>query len=603
MKLLYKSRLQTFAGEQGLPKKDLTKVFEWYAIHLFLSRYVASDIRLTEKTIIPDDDGGIDGIAVLINGSYVEDASEVEELLWPGDENSVRVGFLQAKTSADYDTKLITRFLNGVKRVTNAAGEQDFSELEESLRGKAEILGKIIANISRFSTSRIPCDIFYVTLSEAPFGNWNKKLGRTTYGTQVDDELRSLLSLDVYDVKNLKFIGQDAVDGRREELKGQLEASFRLVDAIEIPAAQSVQTALIGLITVDELRNIVLDDNGELRENLFDDNVRLYQGESALVNREIAATLRGEDRTKFPFLNNGLTIVARNLTAHWKNYTMRGYQIVNGCQTTTEIVHWLDSLDEQSPSDTESLVKSVTVPIKVIHTEDRQSLRDITIATNSQTPITTSDIRSNSGMAMRIEEYFASIPDGNADDGKLKLRYKRQSGEAEESSIPALRTYDTTELSRAFVACVYGESSQAISQSKRIIGEESSIWSDDVSIPEALFYFSALVVYRVERALVRPEASGLKPAKYHIAMLASRLVMPELEDLVSDLSNGKRQKRIESLIDAAGWALKLNEAVRTAIDIVRGHFSGILESKSLVKDDVRSKKVQQALYAELNGSQ
>lgn len=364
-----------------------------------------------------------------------------------------------------------------------------------------------------------------------------------------------------------------------------------------------MQTALIGLITVDELRNIVLDDNGELRENLFDDNVRLYQGESALVNREIAATLRGEDRTKFPFLNNGLTIVARNLTAHWKNYTMRGYQIVNGCQTTTEIVHWLDSLDEQSPSDTESLVKSVTVPIKVIHTEDRQSLRDITIATNSQTPITTSDIRSNSGMAMRIEEYFASIPDGNADDGKLKLRYKRQSGEAEESSIPALRTYDTTELSRAFVACVYGESSQAISQSKRIIGEESSIWSDDVSIPEALFYFSALVVYRVERALVRPEASGLKPAKYHIAMLASRLVMPDLEDLVSDLSNGKRQKRIESLIDAAGWALKLNEAVRTAIDIVRGHFSGILESKSLVKDDVRSKKVQQALYAELNGSQ
>ena len=599
MKLLYKSRLQDFARKNGISDKQLPDIFEWYATYLFLSRYGTRDIRVTEKSLIPGDDGGIDAVAVMVNGNYVSDASEVQELLRPGDDNSVRIGFLQAKTSSNFDTKLISRFLNGVKRMTVAAGEGEYSKLEHSLREKSTILTEVINNISRISTSRIPCDIFYVTLSENSFGTWDDSQEKLTYGTQVDDEVSSLRGLDVYDFKNLKFVGQDAIDGRIEELKGHLEASFKMPSAVEIPAAKSVERALIGIISVDQLKSVILDDNRELRENLFEDNVRLYQGEAAAVNRDIAATLRSDDRVKFPFLNNGLTIVTRGLKASFDNYNMRGYQIVNGCQTTTEIARWLVTLEDQSPHKADAMAKSVTVPIKIIHTGDRQSLRDITVATNSQTPITASDIRANSELAMRIEEYFASIADGDS-SGRIKLRYKRQSGESDDSNIPALRTYDTTELSRAFVACVYGESSQAISQSKRLISDDSTVWDEKLNLTEALFYFAALVIYRVERALVRPDAAGIKPAKYHIAMMASRIAAPKLEELVASLPvDKKRQKEIEKIIDKGEWASRLNDAVSQAIDIVRNYFSDILEEKSLVKDDVRSKKVQQALYSAL----
>ena len=259
MKVLTKSRLSAFADEYGIDSKDETKVFEYYAVHHFLSRYVNNDIRLTEQTLISGDDGGIDSIGILVNGQFASDASEVKELIRDDDENTVRIGFLQAKTSDKYDTKLIARFLNGVSRVTRAAGEANYSNLEPALREKSEALAAIVANISKFAVTTIPCDIFYVTLSETALGVKKKDDGSTSYGTQVDDELKSLRELDVYDFKNLRFVGQKALDERVDELRGTLEAKFKLSEICSIPATGKIERALVGVVSATELRKIILD--------------------------------------------------------------------------------------------------------------------------------------------------------------------------------------------------------------------------------------------------------------------------------------------------------------------------------------------------------
>lgn len=593
MKLLNKSRLNAFAAEHGIDSTKEEDIFEYYATHHFLSRYVQNEIQLTESALIAGDDGGIDAIGILVNGRFASDASDVEELIREDNENTIRIGFLQAKTSPKYDTKLLSRFLNGINRLTAAAGEGDFSKIEKSLREKSEALSSVFKNINKFSVKRIPCDVFYVTLadhnlSESDYHN------KQSYGTQVDDELKRLEALDVFDFKNLKFVGQSALDERVEELRGQLEASFTLESGCNIPPADKIKRAVMGMIPVQQLKNIILDDNGELRENIFEGNVRLYQGDRNEVNRAISSTLQSDSRDRFPFLNNGLTVVTRQLDATFETYHMKGYQVVNGCQTTNEVARWLQAIEFDPTCDAEKLAQEVLVPIKIINTDDQDAARSITVATNSQTPISKQDIQGNTKLAMQVEEFFDKMPDDQAELGKIKLRYKRQSGESQKDTVPSLRTFDTRELSRAYAACVFGDASTAIGQPNRLSGENSPVWKSDNSV--ALFYFSALILYRVDRALVRPNSSGIKPAKFHIAMLASRYVLPELTSLnLQGELNKKEFKQLENTLDSEMWAPKINDGIDKAIEVVKCFFNEKLEVKSLVKDDVRAKKVQDAL--------
>ncbi|OFT30677.1 AIPR family protein [Corynebacterium sp. HMSC08D02] len=594
MQVLTKSRLSDFCRKYDVDAKSESVEFEYYAAHHFLSRYVNNDIRLTEQTLIRDDDGGIDAIGILINGQFANDASDVEELIREDDENTVRIGFLQAKTSEKYDTKLIARFLNGVSRMTRAAGACEYSLLEPALREKAEALATIVDNISKFSVTTIPCDIFYVTLSDRVFGDGNAQGVPPSYGTQVDDELKRLKELNVYDFQNLRFVGQKALDERVEELRGTLEAKFKLLDACNISATGKIDRALIGVISVAELRKIILDDNSEVRERLFDENVRLYQGEDNEVNQAISRTLKSSDRSRFPFLNNGLTIITRELNAAFDQYHMKGYQIVNGCQTTNEIARWLRALGSDPKEDPDTLADEVLVPIKIIQTADKESVRDITVATNSQTLISKQDIPVDPALAMRVEEYFAQMPEDAGDQGRIKLRYKRQSGVSQNEAVPGLRTFDTRELSRAFLACIYGNSSTAIGQPNKANSPDSGVWGDN---SEVLFYFSALMLYRVERALVRTPTNGIKPAKYHIAMLASRYVLPELSQIGDPAvaSQKKLYKELARSLESNEWLTRINTGIELAIDVIQSHFSEKLKVKSLVKDDVRSKKTQESL--------
>ena len=139
-----------------------------------------------------------------------------------------------------------------------------------------------------------------------------------------------------------------------------------------------------------------------------------------------------------------------------------------------------------------------------------------------------------------------------------------------------------------------GESSTAIGQPNKLSEEDSIVWATSNS--EALFYFSALILYRVERAFTRSIANGIKPAKFHIAMMSARYALPELE-LLNDKDTDRKSaiKKLEQVLESEEWVGRINDGINEAIEVVRSHFKDKLENKSLVKDDVRAKKVQDSL--------
>ncbi|TYK78061.1 AIPR family protein, partial [Streptococcus pyogenes] len=149
---------------------------------------------------------------------------------------------------------------------------------------------------------------------------------------------------------------------------------------------------------------------------------------------------------------------------------------------------------------------------------DRDVRTSVSIATNLQTAIGSTDIQASSQIAKNVEEYFAQ-------SGADGLRYERQNrGAALE--FARTRVVATPELNRAVAATLFGESSRAIGSPKDLEVEGSFVWGN---YPVETYYYAAWIIYRIDRYFARtPESATLKAAKYHIAMMVSALVNPGL---------------------------------------------------------------------------
>ena len=80
-----------------------------------------------------------------------------------------------------------------------------------------------------------------------------------------------------------------------------------------------------------EFKKLIIDDNDNIA-NVFDDNVRDFQGSSNPVNAKISETLESDNPFLFSVVNNGVTVVANEIKTSGNTFTIVNYQIVNGCQ-------------------------------------------------------------------------------------------------------------------------------------------------------------------------------------------------------------------------------------------------------------------------------
>ena len=92
-------------------------------------------------------------------------------------------------------------------------------------------------------------------------------------------------------------------------------------------ATERVDEAYIGLLSGTELLKLLKDETGEVRSGVFDDNVRLDLGPQNRVNQRIAGTLKSANRADFPFLNNGLTIIASELRGLGDRFFISGIKL------------------------------------------------------------------------------------------------------------------------------------------------------------------------------------------------------------------------------------------------------------------------------------
>lgn len=106
-------------------------------------------------------------------------------------------------------------------------------------------------------------------------------------------------------------------------------------DSITLSTQNEEGQTYVTLCKAQQIVDILTNEDGMIRANMFDANVRAYQGNTD-VNNEMIKTLQSCPEN-FVLYNNGITIVCSELIPKGKTLKIRNPQVVNGCQTCNSL--------------------------------------------------------------------------------------------------------------------------------------------------------------------------------------------------------------------------------------------------------------------------
>jgi hypothetical protein len=206
-------------------------------------------------------------------------------------------------------------------------------------------------------------------------------------------------------------------------------------------------------------------------------------------------------------MNNGVTIITRNLTRVGDAFTITDYQIVNGCQTSNVLFEQRGSIDD-----------SVTIPLRLIHTSEENIKEFITTATNSQTDIKPEQFASSKNFARGLEQFFATFPVDH------KLYYERRDGQYDRGSEPKVRVIEIATALRSYAA-IWMEIPHTATKNYKSIREEigDKVFADGHKY--VAYYYASYAWFLLE-SYFRSKTidSKYKSARFHILMAVNLLV-------------------------------------------------------------------------------
>jgi hypothetical protein len=247
----------------------------------------------------------------------------------------------------------------------------------------------------------------------------------------------------------------------------------------------------MALVKLDEYFKLIAED-GQIREYLFESNVRDYEGDVE-VNKQIRSTLETpQTGIDFWWLNNGITIVAENVSGYSGELVLDDPQIVNGLQTSQVI---FDCLREPTLFGKPTLGH---ILVRIIKSND-DKLRDRIIrATNSQTKIPVQYLRASDDKQRDIELFFKSSG----------LHYDRRKNSWRKAGLKLENVVGVTELVQSVAAIIRQEPDHARARPSRYFINENYDKIFNENIPMEAYVVCALLRKRGEKFLRRVESDS-----------------------------------------------------------------------------------------------
>lgn len=509
-----------------------SEYFEIFTFEQALKNFDLSDDELLSGSVDGCDDGGIDGFFIFINNELLNEDTNTKNI----NKNPILdIYLIQSKTSSSFQEGVINKFIVTV---------QDIFDLEKKIAIIEKIYNPLlIAKVELFRNTyfdlanRHPkVRVNYIYASKGNCSEIHPKLYTKS------ENLKSITQNYFFKSEvEVKFLGsRELLEANRREKSYCLQLRF---------LENCISTGEDNYIVLSKLKDyyeFVIDENKNLRNYLFESNVRDYQG-NVEVNRDIKDTLAKNGTTiDFWWLNNGITILASKASIAGKIINLDDVQIVNGLQTTNTIYEYLEaytSIDSLNSDNKSNLVKvedNRAILIKIIVTNNLEARDRIIKATNFQTPVLASSLRATERTQRDIEDYFL-------ENGWF---YDRRKNYYKNVGKPSDKIVGIPYLAQAFTAIIYQEPHNAKARPTTIIKEDNSynkIFNSSINIKIYLFcsrVMKAIEIHirKLDFARLRDECKSelIKPAIvrsfiFHIAMLLTMKMLRKSSYVLKDV--------------------------------------------------------------------
>jgi len=568
MDKIAKSLVDDFLKLHEIKSEGIEKDFEKFANYSIISKEFNRSFDV-DDTLTGDDDTGIDGIAIIVNGQLVQKKEEIDFLIENNNFLEVTFIFIESKTSKHFKKSEINNFAFGVKDFFD---EQPHLIRNTEIQNFAEIINYLFDHASLFRENP-KCKLYFVTN-----GNWtgDKNCLGVVHSTMkylTETNYFSDLFFNLIDAKNIAKIYRNT--------KNTIQTTFVFQDKVALPDLPNIKEAYYGILPMSEFKKILLDENGNMR-SIFFDNIRDFQGIDNPVNTSIEDTLESDNPELFTVLNNGITVVATSLGLSGKNFTISDYQIVNGCQTSNVLYNHIKTVT----------LDNLSVPIKLIITDMDDVKNRITIATNSQTAVKREQLQAVTEFQKTLEYYFETT------EGDEKLYYERRPGQYQsDSSIVKSRVINIQNLIKAFSSIFYENPDRVTTYFGSIV--KQSIENEDPAIfntehQNLPYYTSALAFYRLDFLFRSKQIDKrYKKIKFFILMLFRKLVNENNLDRIFLNSERKVNEYCQPIVDILKDKNLTLHYFKKATEIV--DFSKLnIEDKQLIKQRDFTRKLNEA---------
>jgi hypothetical protein len=473
------------------PSLSLSDFFEIFSVNQILKNFDLSYDEIVSGIVDNGGDGGIDAIYVFVNGELLPEDFDVSTRR---KNIELELVLLQAKTSSGFTETSMDKFhasaedLLDLRKPVDAVGVVYNEDVRKIIQRFREAYGNLASKLPRLKIS-----YYYATRGDEVHPNVERKSKR------LEDKIRSLFS----DVQfSFEFIGATRL---MELFRRQPKTTYQL-RLSDTPI--SSKGAFIGLVGLKEFRDFITDETGKLRRNLFESNVRDYQGPTP-VNDDIQETLKARGPEDFWWLNNGVTILAsRPGTLSGDTLTIEEPQVVNGLQTSTEISKFYENPPQHRDER--------RVLVRVIAADTADSQDRIIKATNSQTSIPAASLHATEKIHRDIEQYLKSYG----------VFYDRRKNFYKNEGKPIDKIISIPYLAQAAMAIALQRPDTARARPSSLLKDETNykkVFSEDHSLQ---LYAACVTLMKRTDAFIRSEKAALNRKdqtnlRYYVAMLAA----------------------------------------------------------------------------------
>ncbi len=488
---IIKSKINQFKTNFNLESLADNEVFEIFVNYIILKSYQPNTYSYTselfdEICVGGQNDTGIDGIAIKVNDTFISTKKDIDEIIEKDNRINIEFLFIQSKYTKKLDSAEFGVFMDGV---VDFLRENQNEPHNQKIAEWIELKNYLCSEEVLIYWNNSPNIKLYYTY----IGDWkNNEHIIAKYNSAKE----SIETIGLYNEVLIKIIDSYSLKKICDDVENRFKEVITVVDSLELNEAPNVESSKILFCKASEFIKLLLNEDGDLRVTLFNDNVRDYQGFTD-INNEIFETIKNTP-DYFSIMNNGITVVCKSTIAANRKISIENPQIVNGCQTCNTLYRaHKNNID----------ISKITLIIKLISTTNSSVINSVVKGTNRQNVVYDEAFEITRDFHKDLEEFINvnQLSCNNVD----KIYYERRTNQY--NNNPNIKVYQKANfkiLIQSVVSEIFQNPHEGFIHESRLLNKyKNKIFIDGQSFYP---YYAAILLYLKADKLFRSDYNKYK---------------------------------------------------------------------------------------------